>query len=282
MAKKNLQICRVVIGLLLLGGHVDLRSEAVPGLVGEYYQNFKVADGKIVFDGLTLVKTQVDTNWHNWNGSPYYHWDPIGGGNYSVRWSGAFWAEESGEYGFGTISDDGSQIWLDGRLVLDNGEPQWYDWQESYVHLNRGYHSIEITYYDSGVYSGIEVWWRFPAAEPSVIPYTGEDFHAVPPVFNPETNWSLASSEFLSTTPPVPFPVIGIEVVQENGQVELGWASATEATYRLQSSPDLESWLDVAGPVPGTGELMQHAVSAQQRQEFFRVLAEPVSDSPAP
>jgi hypothetical protein len=64
--------------------------------------------------------------------------------------------------------------------------------------------------------------------------------------------------------------------------VELGWASATEATYRLQSSPDLESWLDVAGPVPGTGELMQHAVSAQQRQEFFRVLAEPVSDSPAP
>jgi hypothetical protein len=72
----------------------------------------------------------------------------------------------------------------------------------------------------------------------------GEDFHAVPPVLNPETNWSLASSEFLFTTPPVPFPVIGIEVVQENGQVELGWASATEATYRLQSSPDLESWTD--------------------------------------
>lgn len=62
----------------------------------------------------------------------------------------------------------------------------------------------------------------------------------------------------------------------------LGWANATEATYRLQSSPDLESRLDVEGPVPGTGELMQSAVSAQQRQKLFRWLAEPPSDSPSP
>jgi hypothetical protein len=199
-----------------------------------------------------------------------------------VRWSGAFWAEESGEYGFGTISDDGSQIWIDGRLVLDNGEPQWYDWQEGYVMLPKGHHAIEIAFYDSGVYSGIEVWWRFPSSEPSVMPYTGDNFHGVPPVLNPETNWSLASSEFLTTAPPVSFPVLGIEVVQENGQVELGWTGATEATYRLQSSQDLETWVDVEGAIPGTGGLMQRAVSTQQRQEFFRLLAEPAGDPSAP
>ena len=282
MLKQNLKVYSGAMALLLYGVQSNLQSEAVPGLIGEYYQNYKVADGEIVFDGLTLVKTQVDTNWHNWNGSQYYNWDPIGGGNYSVRWSGAFWAEESGEYGFGTISDDGSQIWIDGRLVLDNGEPQWYDWQEAYVMLPRGHHAIEIAFYDSGVYSGIEVWWRFPSSEPSVMPYTGDNFHGVPPLFNPETNWSPASSEFLTTAPPVSFPELGIEVIQENDQVELGWTGATEATYRLQSSQDLETWLDVEGAIPGTGGLMQRAVSPQQRQEFFRLLAEPAGDPSAP
>jgi hypothetical protein len=250
-------------------------SAAEVGLVGKYYNGFKVTDGRIVFDGLELVKTQVDTNWDNWDGTASFNWDPIGGGNYSVQWTGCWNAPFAGTYGFGTISDDGSQIWIDGRLVLDNSEGQWYDWQEAYAYLGAGYHTIEIDYYDSGVYSGIEVWFLPPSVDASPLPYAGETFHSVPPTFNAGTKWSSIATQQLRTEPPAPIPQLQWGYSVTGQQLEFNWLGHSNVIYHVESSSDLVNWQTLEGPFPGNDELAARAIAVQKTNEFFRVVAAP-------
>lgn len=51
--------------------------------------------------------------------------------NYSVRWTGKYVPEESGEHIVGANSDDGVRVWVDGKLVIDN-------WTDHGVTLNTG------------------------------------------------------------------------------------------------------------------------------------------------
>ena len=81
-----------------------------PGLRGEYFANRDLA-GEPAF---TRVDTFVD---FNWNGSPGA---PLGSENYSVRWTGVLVAPEDGEFDLGTYSDDGSRLYVNGQLLVDN------------------------------------------------------------------------------------------------------------------------------------------------------------------
>lgn len=157
------------------------------GLIGRYYNGYSVTGNRIGFDGLTLVKTETNTVFDFWNGSQYDDWNPIGSGPYSVRWTGYLQIPHSGLYGFGSISDDGSEIWIDDVRVVDNHEEQWFDWQEVWCYLGAGYHTIEITFFENQSHSGIEVWWLKPENAPSIPPYSGETFHTIPPTFNAGT-----------------------------------------------------------------------------------------------
>lgn len=224
-------------------------------------------------EGLTLVKSEVDTNLNHWTGSQYYDWSPIGGGNYTLRWTGVLWAPETGEYGVGTISDDGSQVWIDGRMVLDNGQGQWYDWQEVFVLLNAGYHAFELRFYDSGVYSGIQLWWLLPSQQPSTLPYSGDTFHGVPPTRNADTKWEFVPKEVLATEPPVPFPVLTCLPRPLTGEIELRWMSSAQAKYRILFSENLVNWSSLEGDIPGTGDWVARTRTAGKVLEFYRLEA---------
>ena len=190
------------------------------GLTGYYYENYSINDSTdaISFDNLTLSFTRVDTTIDFWNGNKYYAMQPVSGwpNRYSINWVGYIYISEAGEYGFGTISDDGSQIYIDSVLIVDNSEAQWYDWEDNIseggpgdtlstsfppLELEAGYHSISVSFYENASYDGIELWWLKPCAGTSDIPYYGENFHAIPPTYNPETNWEIVPKSVLFTEP---------------------------------------------------------------------------------
>jgi hypothetical protein len=195
---------------------------AEPGLNGRYYDNFSLVDGIITFAPADLVMNRVDPQIDFWNAVDcYYAWQPIGSTNwYGVRWTGFIWIEVAGDYAFGTICDDGSQVWLDGQLIVDNGEEQWWDWEDSLnegsyeglypegygppdnlpgpLNLSPGYHSLEIRFYEAGSYDGIELWWLPPGSGPSDIPYYGVSCYAGDLVVNPETNWDIVPTAVLT------------------------------------------------------------------------------------
>ncbi|MBN2064707.1 MAG: hypothetical protein JW745_07885 [Sedimentisphaerales bacterium] len=182
-------------------------------LAGRYFCGTSIQDGVITTEGLTENFSRIDANIEYWNGSAYYQWQPISscGNNYTVEWTGYIWIAYAGEYGFGTISDDGSQIWINGEMIVDNGEGQWYDWEDNLgendtneppapIYLSVGYHQIKVMFYEGPSYDGIELWWLLPGSGPSEIPYTGTDFHgANKPKYNPNTNWIIVPACALLT-----------------------------------------------------------------------------------
>jgi len=163
---------------------------------------------------LTESFSRIDTVINYWNGNQYYLWQPVSGyGNYySVLWQGYVYIENSGNYGFGTISDDGSQVFIDSILIVDNGEAQWFDWEDNMgesdtsnspfmpLFLDSGFHDISIRFYEKASYDGIELWWFKPSPDSSDIPYYGEHFHATYPIYNSATNWEIVPKSVLYTS----------------------------------------------------------------------------------
>lgn len=69
-------------------------------------------------------------------------------------WRGYLWIDKNGTYGFGTASDDGSSVFIDGKMVVSNIKDQgWNDDQfnTTYqkINLARGWHEIVIGFYDA-------------------------------------------------------------------------------------------------------------------------------------
>lgn len=184
------------------------------GLTGYYYQGYFIdSTGAINCDSLTLSFSRTDTIIDFWDGSRYFNWQPVSGWGdyYSVDWKGYIYIQETGEYGFGTISDDGSQIFIDSIMIVDNGELQWYDWEDNISEgdtsgtpfpplvLDSGFHHISIRFYENASYDGIEFWWLKTGIDSSDIPYYGTNFHGTPPTYNDSTNWELVPKTVLFT-----------------------------------------------------------------------------------
>lgn len=221
---RTISLLRAAAGAALLLGswHAAQANGGISGdgLLGDYYRGWTLdAEGLIDFTGQSLAFSRVDPMLDIWNGSQWYRYEPIAGqgDNYGIQWNGWIRIDEAGEYGFGTISDDGSQIFIDGQLVVDNGQGQWYDWEDNIseghdpdqvfvpLNLTAGMHSIRVSFYEGPSYDGIELWWLRPGRGASVVPYTGTTFHGIPPALDPATNWELVPQAVLYSQP-VPEP----------------------------------------------------------------------------
>ena len=69
--------------------------------------------------------------------------------NYLMRWRGHFNAEDQGYYSFSTTSDDGSMLYIDGNVIVDNDGLHGPTRREGIVTLSPGQHSIVITFFEN-------------------------------------------------------------------------------------------------------------------------------------
>ncbi len=88
--------------------------------------------------------------------------DVLSSSSYSIEWLGKIYVPLSGAYSFGTISDDGSYLYLDGQLVVDNGGHHGDVYQEGLVDLEEGFHDIRLLYFQDGGGRKIELYWTPP------------------------------------------------------------------------------------------------------------------------
>ena len=66
---------------------------------------------------------------------------------FAIDYSGRFWIDKEGEYSFCLISDDGSKLYIDGNLVIDNDGLHSPLEREGAVQLTRGVHEIRVSYF---------------------------------------------------------------------------------------------------------------------------------------
>ncbi|RKY24925.1 MAG: glycosyl hydrolase [Planctomycetota bacterium] len=121
------------------------------GWRGEYFASLDLS-GKPTF-----VRYDSNINF-KWLGAPA---DNMPEDNFSVRWTGTVVAPASGEYEFGLLSDDGSRMFIDGEMLIDN----WWDHgplaKTRKIELEKGKeYNIVIEYYDSGVGADVKLGWR--------------------------------------------------------------------------------------------------------------------------
>jgi 4-amino-4-deoxy-L-arabinose transferase-like glycosyltransferase len=86
---------------------------------------------------------------------------------YSVEWRGKVYLPADGLYRFGTASRDGSWLYLDERLLVDNGRGTG-EYAEGALNLTQGFHDIRIRFLDQTGHTFVNVFWTPPgrAREP--------------------------------------------------------------------------------------------------------------------
>ncbi|MBN2201964.1 glycoside hydrolase family 3 C-terminal domain-containing protein [bacterium] len=126
------------------------------GLVGEYFTNPDLQGSP------TVVRTDSMIAFHWGDQSPH---PALPADGFSVRWTGSLVPTESGTYSIGIGSDDGSRLWLDGRLLVDNWGQHALTYKTGRVNLKAGsVHPIRIEMYEGPGGADAVLAWKNESA----------------------------------------------------------------------------------------------------------------------
>ncbi len=125
------------VAAVLIAGSVPAVFVLTPyprqGLTGRYYDNpdWSGSPGLIMRDRTPTLETAQ----RQWRPSLF-----------SIEWTGVIYVPEAGEYRFALVSDDGSTLWIDNTLVVDNAGAHGEVRVEGAIELEGGFHEIRIRY----------------------------------------------------------------------------------------------------------------------------------------
>lgn len=89
---------------------------------------------------------------------------------FSIRWSGMFIPEFTGQHKFVGYRDNGLRIWINGQLVLDEWNDGWGDFTSSPIRLSKGKsYPIKIEYYEAGGAAGLTLNVQGETGEPRLV-----------------------------------------------------------------------------------------------------------------
>lgn len=126
------------------------------GLTGKYYHNAK-------WEGEPAdvhVDPTIDFDWSE--KAPYE-------GPFSADWTGTIVIDQAGDYQFGLVSDDGSILEIDGRVVVDASNVLLQK-QTGTVQLSQGAHSIHLKYFNTMLGGSVRLFWAPPGQTDHIVP----------------------------------------------------------------------------------------------------------------
>lgn len=78
---------------------------------------------------------------------------------FAALFEGFLIAEEAGRYDIALNSDDGSRLYIDGKLIIDNSGNHSMRKMLARVPLSEGLHSLRLEYYENKDHAGLELSW---------------------------------------------------------------------------------------------------------------------------
>jgi len=149
----------VLIGAILMGILSPLQHEG-NGLLGTYYPNtnwegspWKTEVNKKISDNPEIRKAQKRLN-----------------NKFSMEWTGAIKIDKTDNYTFYLNSDDGSWLWIDDTLVVDNGGVHGLQEAQGTIRLRKGVHKIRIRYFQIGGVAILRVFWANSREPKTLLP----------------------------------------------------------------------------------------------------------------
>lgn len=135
---------------------------AVPGLVYRYYETTEF--DKLLNDPAAVAPKTVGV------ATVFGKEKAEGTSNYALDFSGDINVEAPGEYTFFTSSDDGSHLWIDGKMIVDNAGMHGVQEKSGKGELSAGSHTIRVYFYQGGGGHDLFVHWQGPGIEKQEIP----------------------------------------------------------------------------------------------------------------
>jgi len=96
--------------------------------------------------------------------------EKIKGDYFGFLFEGFIQLDVEGIYEFMTDSDDGSQLFIDDRLVVDNDGLHGMVQKAGAIALTKGLHKIKVTFFEQGGQDDLKVYWKTPAHDWIQIP----------------------------------------------------------------------------------------------------------------
>ena len=127
-------------------------AKLLPGLTKRCYHNVECIGEPFV---TTIENSSISFAYHDSSKKPYR--SPFG-----IQWEGFLLINERGIYRFATKSDDGSEIYIDGNIIVDNSGFHATQYTQGITFLETGLHHIRIDYFDGGGGAVMEVLWTKP------------------------------------------------------------------------------------------------------------------------
>lgn len=147
-------------------------------ILGTYYdQN---GNAREYFTGTEFVRVDANINFNFGGQSPIAG---VGRDDFTIHWIGEVEIPTSGDYTFGTRSDDGVRLWVNGNQLVDN-------WTDHSPTLDFGAlaglvggqrYTIQMDYYERGGGARAELYWDGPGFSREIIPSTALFIDNTPP-----------------------------------------------------------------------------------------------------
>ena len=90
--------------------------------------------------------------------------------HFALEFTGYVRVPTDGVYLFATKSDDGSRLYVGGKLVVDNDGLHAAFEKRGFAALKAGTHPIRVTFFEAGGDDALEVFWEGPGLRRQVIP----------------------------------------------------------------------------------------------------------------
>ncbi len=141
-----------------------------PGLLAEYY---RTEEGTEDFPDFPATKTpdlkrvdktiNFESTQDNWPGTQFKDF-------FYIRWTGMIRVPADGKYTLFLDSDDGSRLFIDGKLVVDNGGAHAMEEVSGNVQLSAGDHALKVEYFEKDIDAGCKFSWKSDKLEKQIVP----------------------------------------------------------------------------------------------------------------
>jgi PA14 domain len=98
---------------------------------------------------------------------------------FAINYTGKFWIEKPGEYRFSLTSDDGAQLYIDDRLIIDNDGLHAPNTLEGMAALAGGIHELHVPYFQ-GPRSAIALVLKIAGPDEDLRIFSTEEFKPPP------------------------------------------------------------------------------------------------------
>ncbi len=147
--------------VLYKGDVWEFKTFKADGLTASIYDNTDLRDLKV-----TRIDSQVSFDWGQ--GSP----DPsVDADTFSISWEGGIIVPEEGDYTFYTLSDDGTRLYVNDLLIIDQWSDHGLTEYSGDIYLRPGtLYPIRLEYFENTGSAAVHLLWSGPNTSKQIIP----------------------------------------------------------------------------------------------------------------